>query len=60
DGLPILMTEKDAVKCVSFADPNCWQVPVSAELPDTFFDAVDQRLRMRQPRQHGTPMAAAG
>ena len=60
DGLPILMTEKDAVKCVSFADPNCWQVPVSAELPDTFFDAVDQRLRMREPRQHGTPMAAAG
>ncbi|MFZ1798129.1 MAG: tetraacyldisaccharide 4'-kinase [Dokdonella sp.] len=45
DGLPILMTEKDAVKCASFADSHHWQVPVSAELPDAFFDAVDQRLR---------------
>lgn len=45
DGLPILMTEKDAVKCGSFADSRCWQVPVSAELPDSFLDAVDQRLR---------------
>lgn len=47
DALPILMTEKDAVKCASFADARCWKVPVSAELPDSFFDAVDQRLRNR-------------
>lgn len=47
DALPILMTEKDAVKCVSFADSRCWQVPVNAELADSFFDAVDQRLRNR-------------
>ncbi len=47
DALPILMTEKDAVKCCAFANTRCWQVPVSAELPDSFFDAVDQRLRDR-------------
>lgn len=48
DALPILMTEKDAVKCGSFADSRFWQVPVSAELPDSFFDAIDQRLHNRK------------
>jgi tetraacyldisaccharide 4'-kinase len=45
DELPILMTEKDAVKYIDFVDPRCWKVPVSAALPDWFFDAVDSRLR---------------
>ncbi|SUC09614.1 tetraacyldisaccharide 4'-kinase [Pasteurella canis] len=27
---PLLMTEKDAVKCFSFAQPNWWYVPVEA------------------------------
>jgi tetraacyldisaccharide 4'-kinase len=31
DTLPILMTEKDAVKCAAFADERCWYVPVTAE-----------------------------
>lgn len=30
DGLPVLMTEKDAVKCGDFADATHWYVPVSA------------------------------
>jgi tetraacyldisaccharide 4'-kinase len=29
DRLPVLMTEKDAVKCRSFADARLWQVPVA-------------------------------
>ena len=45
DGLPVLMTEKDAVKCVRFAATNFWCVPVRAELPATFFDAIATRLR---------------
>jgi tetraacyldisaccharide 4'-kinase len=45
DDLPILMTEKDAVKCVSFASARHWQVPVQAELPPAFFDQLDDRLR---------------
>lgn len=44
DGLPVLMTEKDAVKCRAFAKENVWAVPVTAELPVSFFDAVAKRL----------------
>ncbi len=47
DRLPVLMTEKDAIKCVSFASPDVWCVPVSAELPSTFIDAIVARLRSR-------------
>ncbi|MGH8184841.1 MAG: tetraacyldisaccharide 4'-kinase [Rhodanobacteraceae bacterium] len=43
DELSVLMTEKDAVKCHAFAQPGWWSVPVSAALPDTFFDAVAAR-----------------
>lgn len=32
DGLPVLMTEKDAVKCRGFRVPQGWVVPVSAVL----------------------------
>ena len=45
DGLSVLMTEKDAVKCVRFARANQWSVPVDAELPTSFFDAVDRKLQ---------------
>ncbi len=30
DDLPVLMTEKDAVKCVTFSDPRLWFVPTAA------------------------------
>ncbi len=45
DGLPVLMTEKDAIKCTRFADETVWCVPVRAQLPDEFFDAIAARLR---------------
>jgi tetraacyldisaccharide 4'-kinase len=45
DGLPVLMTEKDAVKCAEFATPSCWCVPVRAELPPQFLDSLVARLR---------------
>jgi len=32
DGLAVLMTEKDAVKCTAFAAPRLWYVPVNAQL----------------------------
>ncbi|MFA5939904.1 MAG: tetraacyldisaccharide 4'-kinase [Sinimarinibacterium sp.] len=32
DELPLLMTEKDAMKCMSFARPHWWAVAVSAQL----------------------------
>jgi len=45
DGLPVLMTEKDAVKCRAFTRLDLWSVPVRADLPDGFFDAVAQHVR---------------
>lgn len=32
DDLPVLMTEKDAVKCRGFTDARLWYVPVTAQL----------------------------
>jgi len=40
DALPVLMTEKDAVKCASFADPRLWSIPASA----TFSEAQTREL----------------
>ncbi len=34
---PLLMTEKDAVKCKSFAQANYWYVPVDAQLDQQFW-----------------------
>ena len=34
DNLPVIMTEKDAVKCIAFADERCWYVPVTAEFSE--------------------------
>lgn len=48
DGLPVLMTEKDAVKCHAFARPEWWSVPVKAELPADFYDALCARLDIRK------------
>ncbi len=36
DALPVLMTEKDAVKCEPFAAAHWWAVPITAELPELF------------------------
>lgn len=47
DGLPVLMTDKDAVKCHAFARPDWWRVPVRAELPAAFFDALLAKLPTR-------------
>ena len=43
DELPVLMTEKDAVKCAAFAHARWWYVPVSA----AFSEADAQALRAR-------------
>ena len=43
DELPILMTEKDAVKCAPFANARLWCVPVSA----AFSESDAQALRAR-------------
>ncbi|HVN43621.1 MAG TPA: tetraacyldisaccharide 4'-kinase [Steroidobacteraceae bacterium] len=49
DALPVLMTEKDAVKCAAFASPRLWYVPVVAQLapPDAqaLLDCVLAKVR---------------
>ncbi len=45
DSLPVLMTEKDAVKCRPFAQDNYWYVPVDAELDDQFIEKLINLLR---------------
>lgn len=40
DGLPVLMTEKDAVKCMGFCDETHWAVPVEARLSTGFSDKL--------------------
>ncbi|RDS86538.1 tetraacyldisaccharide 4'-kinase [Dyella psychrodurans] len=44
DDLPVLMTEKDAVKCGAFSGQSWWSVPVKAELPEAFYEALCSRL----------------
>jgi len=36
DGLAVVMTEKDAVKCSDYATENHWYLPITATLPDSF------------------------
>lgn len=42
--LPVLMTEKDAVKAIRLDICDAWYVPVTARLPAAFFGALDQQL----------------
>jgi len=45
DTLPILMTEKDAVKCRRFANQQMWYVPVNAHLPEPMALRLLQMLK---------------
>jgi len=44
DDAPVLMTQKDAVKCDGFARGNFFEVPVRAQLPSSFFESVFAQL----------------
>jgi tetraacyldisaccharide 4'-kinase len=46
DGLPLLMTEKDAVKCRPFAAANRWYLPVAASF--TAADASELLARLQR------------
>jgi len=50
DDKPVIMTEKDAVKCRAFADAKCWYLPVDAELPEAF---SQQLLKLLKDKTHG-------
>jgi tetraacyldisaccharide 4'-kinase len=44
DDLPLLMTDKDAIKCAGFAQTRWWRVPVRAELSAAFYADLLARL----------------
>ncbi len=48
DGVPVVMTEKDAVKCRRFAKPNYYVFPVNAELDPAFGNWLLGRLGGRK------------
>lgn len=54
DGSPVLMTDKDAVKCRAFADSRLWRVPlhieISAEHQATLWRVVEHAMQ-----SHRTP-----
>jgi tetraacyldisaccharide 4'-kinase len=48
EALPIVMTEKDWVKCSAFAPGDSWMLPVRAELDQGFFAALTSLLPPRE------------
>mgnify|MGYP006201473227 CR=1 FL=1 len=48
--LPVLMTEKDAVKCRAFAADDWWYLAVDAEPSAAFVAWFDQQLQRLVPR----------
>ncbi len=50
DSALIVMTEKDAVKCVSFADERCWALLVRAQPDAALIDWLEERLGGRPTR----------
>lgn len=58
DDIPVIMTEKDAVKCFAFAQEDWWYVPVEAVVDDGLLALVLDRLDAspgegRRAQQHG-------
>lgn len=50
DDLPVIMTEKDAVKCKAFAKINFWYLPINANLPLAFSEKL---LTLLKDKSHG-------
>ena len=45
---PLLMTEKDAVKCRHDVPKNWWYLPVSARLPDELIHRIIGKLKEQE------------
>ena len=56
DDFPVLMTEKDAVKCVAFANSRSWVVPASA----AFDEPQARELLEHVLRKIGSPTSPGG
>ncbi len=51
DNFPVVMTEKDAVKCYSFAQPHFWYLAVTAHIGKALPDALLKRLQTIKERK---------
>jgi tetraacyldisaccharide 4'-kinase len=58
DELPVLMTEKDAVKCRALAGPNHWYLPVTASFVEA--EATVLLGRLRRSVELRKPLMSAG
>ena len=47
DNKPVIMTEKDAVKCRHFAAENDWYIPVTIQMSPDFCQQLDELLQDR-------------
>ncbi len=47
DDIPVLMTEKDAVKCCSYDLGNCWYIPVKAALSMDLVGSIIEKLKVK-------------
>ena len=47
DSLPILMTEKDAVKCLSFADDRYWYLKITAKISDELKEKLLLKIKSK-------------
>ncbi|MBI4005671.1 MAG: tetraacyldisaccharide 4'-kinase [Gammaproteobacteria bacterium] len=45
DDLPVVMTEKDAVKCAEFASDEHWYLPIKAEMSNSFEHRLSMLLK---------------
>ena len=50
DDKPVLMTEKDAVKCVRFAKAQHWFVPIIVEVQESLGQAILEKLKEMSAR----------
>jgi tetraacyldisaccharide 4'-kinase len=57
DDLPVIMTEKDAVKCRAFAQPRHWYLAMEAQLPASFGEQVLKLLQAIRRAKDGQKTA---
>lgn len=52
DDYPIIMTEKDAVKCDAFATDKYWYMSIDAAINDKLFDELFTKLKTVESQHH--------
>ena len=51
DKLPVIMTEKDAVKCRHFAQRYHWYLPIRAQVPEAVFKRILTLIETKGPQR---------